>query len=365
MSASCQNRTRLLILLPTLQGGGAERVALTLLRHIDCTRFEPHLAVVDTRQADYMAELPAGIPLHDLDCRRVMRAGPAILRLVRRLRPALIMSTVSHLNLMVAMLKPFIGRSTAVVARETTLLATDRRSPAWSAAVRCFYPRLDHVVCQSHAMQQDVCTQAGIEPRRTTVIPNPLDLNRISELAKVDIEDHSVIGRRLIAVGRLSYQKGYDMLIEALSRCRDLPWHLVILGQGPMEADLRAQLERLGLDNRIELRGFVANPYPWMRRADALLLSSRYEGLPNVVLEALACGTPVVSTPDAPTREIIDGIEGCVVAEDFEAPAFESALRRWMSQPPARIAPVETQRYAVGEVTERYQDLFTALADAR
>jgi glycosyltransferase involved in cell wall biosynthesis len=362
MGSAAAPRVRLLTLLPTLKGGGAERVVLNLLRHLDTDRFDPTLAVVDSRDADLTQELPPNLRVVDLQCSRVSRAVPAIIRTVRTARPHVLLSTLSHLNLALAMARPLLPAGLCMVARESNTLShlvlQERYPRLWRAAHRLFYPRLDRFICQSEAMRDDLCAQFRVAPDRAVVIPNPLDLERIWQAAGTRTVAGTKRPTRLVAVGRLSPQKGFDHLLSALATCHDLPIELDLLGQGPEEARLRHQIATLGLQSRVRLLGFQSNPYPSLRNADALVLASRFEGLPNVVLEALACGTPVITTPVPAALEIARGLPpGCFeIASDFTTQALASALRAWMTGPRQRVAEGAMAAYAAPAITRRYEN---------
>jgi glycosyltransferase involved in cell wall biosynthesis len=362
--ASHTRLTRVLVLLPTLRGGGAERVILNVLQHLDQERFEPMLAVVDGRDADLGAEVPPSIALHDLRCTRVSRAAPRLVALIRRLRPHVVLSTVSHLNLMLALLRPLLPRATRLVAREainlSDYLVQEGMSNLWRLGFHRLYRRFDRVICLSRSMRDDLCAHFGVLERNAVVIPNPVDGPRLRELGGSEARADAP-GRRLVAIGRLAPQKGFDLLIDALARCRDLPLQLDILGKGPAGPDLQRQIDSLALQDRVRLRGFVANPYVCLRQADALVLSSRYEGMTNVVLEALACGTPVVTTPVPGALEILQGSGHGQVAADFTAASIEQALRAWFARPRQRVGAEATRDHDIKHVTLRYEE---ALLDA-
>ena len=134
---------------------------------------------------------------------------------------------------------------------------------------------------------------------RSVIIHNPVDMEKIrnSVGAPVDHPAFRAGGTVLVAAGRLEHEKGFDLLIEAMALLPDTRVQVVILGEGRLESELRALARKHGLDGRVHFAGFQKNPFAWFAKADAFVLSSRYEGFPNVVLEALACGTPVISTP--------------------------------------------------------------------
>lgn len=356
-----QGRTRLLFLIPTLTGGGAERVVVTLLQHLDRARFELALAVVDTRDAAFRDQVPADVEFIDLGCRRVRQALPKLVRLLWRRRPDVVMSTLGHLNLALAIVRPLLPGGTRYVARETTIVSHGiteyRRSRLWAWAFRRFYGRFDRVICQSRAMRDDLVANFALDAKRTVIIHNPVDRARIVEAAASPVQSVTPPGMlRVVAAGRLSIEKGFDLLLDALALARRRDLHLTILGDGPLRAELTARAEARGIADRVRFAGFLRNPYPTIGAADLFVLSSRYEGFPNVVLEALACGTPVVATP-APggVREILDGVAGCVVADEVSAQALATALDRWQ---PSRVPPAAVAPYAVKHIVEAYEAEF-------
>lgn len=351
-------RQRLLFLIPTLTGGGAERVVVTLLQHLDRERFELALAVVDTRDAAFRDQVPGDVEFIDLGCRRVRYALPKLLRLLWRRRPDVVMSTLGHLNLALAMVRPLLPRGTRYVARETTVVSRGignyRNVRLWAWAYRRFYGRFDRLVCQSRGMQDDLVHSFGLDPARMVIIPNPVDRARIAAACgAVAMPSALPASFHAVAAGRLSTEKGFDLLIDALAIARRRDLQLKILGEGALKDELMARAQVRGVAGRVEFCGYLHNPYPTFAEADLFVLSSRYEGFPNVVLEALACGTPVVATP-APggTREILDGVGGCIVADAVTAEALANALDRWE---PSRIPASAVDPYAVERVVAAYE----------
>lgn len=368
LDAMRDNRRRLLFLIPSLRGGGSERVMVSLLRHLNRAMFQMTLAVVDMRNAVYSSDVPKDVELIDLRCSRVRLAIPWIARLIWQRKPDVVFSTLGHLNLAVAILRPALPTGVRFIARESivvSLLPVAYRIPRWwRLAYRMFYGRFDLIVCQSMDMRDDLIENFGMPAGKTVVINNPVDVALVRRLARNPILNGIVTRRQngrnqigLVAVGRLTAQKGFDLLIEALRLCKDLPLHLTLLGEGPMRGDLEQMTIEKGLKDRVQFVGYQANPYPFLRQADALVLSSRFEGFPNVVLEALACGTPVIATP-APggVREILDGLEGCVLAENVSAESLADALASFKGG--YRMPPTAVARYDVKAVVRRYERVF-------
>lgn len=359
-----------LAVVPTLQSGGSERVLTTLLRHFDPSQVDVTLAVVDSRDAVLASALPPDCRWLDLRRTRVMSAVPLLCRLIWNRRPQLVFSTLGHLNLMLALIKPLLPRGTAVVARESSVLSeqilTERRPALWRWAFRRYYSRLDHIICQSKVMRRDLCQKFGVDQSKTSLIPNPVDTELIAHLSTELILDASqarLDGEvRLVAVGRLVPIKGFDILIHALRRLDNPSIHLDIIGEGPELARLRKLAESLDIAANVHFRGYQANPYFWMRQADALVMSSRHEGLPNVVIEALACGTPVITSPIPAALEIIDGIPYTGAAHGMSADDLADALARWLAGPRGRVPSQYVARFEASVVTRQYEGVLRHVA---
>jgi glycosyltransferase involved in cell wall biosynthesis len=365
------DRTRILLLLPSLGGGGTERVMVTLASRLDRSRFSPHVAVLE-KKGPYVDALPPDVPLHDLAVKRVRNAVPSVIRLVWKLRPAVVLSNISHLNLMLLGSRPLLPKEVQLWVRETIVVS------AWMAAevknpriigglYRRLYPCADGIVCQCDAMLNDVNQAFGVPREKMVRIYNPVEVDHIRSLADAAASPYSGQGPHLVACGRMIPMKGFDLLIEAMAEvARAVPTAgLTILGEGPDEASLRARAERLGLAEKVHFAGFQSNPYAWMKWADLFVLSSRYEGLPNVMLEALALGTPVVGM-DCPggVREIL---EACPIgrtspAEDVPglAGAIVETLNAQSKSRPAEGLEDFLDRFRVEQVIREYEEIFSA-----
>jgi glycosyltransferase involved in cell wall biosynthesis len=363
-------REKVLLILPTLCAGGAERVMITLLQQIDRSRFELTLAVVDIRGAVFLQDLPSDVVLVDLKCVRVRYAIPRIIALVWRLRPDVVLSTLGHLNLALAIVRPLLPRRVRFIAREASIVSEVNSENAcrwcWDIAYRWFYSRFDAIVCQSQFMASDLVDNFRVAWTKVRVINNPIDVGRVRSLASDPMDDPAqhfggVEGRPLVlvAAGRLSHEKGFDLLIHAMHQCADLPLRLLILGEGSLRPDLERLALQLGIAARVSLVGYQSNPFSFLARADAFVLSSRYEGFPNVVLEALACGTPVIATAaKGGTGELLEGVAGCVQAPDVSAGGLALAIRSWCAGERRRVDPSCTDRYRAARICAEYERLF-------
>jgi glycosyltransferase involved in cell wall biosynthesis len=359
-------RTRVLFTIPDLEGGGAERVVVTLLTHLDRARFEPHLALV-VRRGPYLSDLPPDVTVHDLG-----GAGPLALvrlvRLIRRLRPAVVFSSRTFYSSVVLLLKAFAPAGVRFVTRENNLPSVHVPTMTFGAFKRRLYPvahrRADAVVCQCEEMRDDAA-RAGVPPERLVVIANPLDLERAAARARDAVRPFPTGGRHLVAAGRLVPAKGFDLLLEALprvwERVPDATLHL--LGEGPEADALRARAERLGAAGRVRLEGFCVDPYPYYRHADLVVVPSRYEGFPNVALEAMAGGTPVVAFDFPGGSPVIEGVNGWRVPAGDTA-ALGDRIAEVLQAPPLPRSQVAASiaHHDVGKVIAAWERLFAGEA---
>jgi len=367
-------RHHILFLIPSLRGGGAERVIVTLLRHLDRSRFRLTLAVVDLRDAVYRDDLPQDVELIDLGCTRVRYALPRIATLIWKRRPDVVFSTLGHLNLALAIIRPLLPNRIRYIARETSIVSETLRgyslSGLWRLAYRQFYCRFDTVVCQSRYMRDDLVGNFAFPSIKAVVIHNPVDTDRIRRLAAENVltgmmpdgKNYAIPVIHLVAVGRMVPVKGFELLIEALALCRDPRLRLTLLGEGPLRKELETLAASRGVAGQVRFAGFQKNPYPFFAQADAFVLSSRFEGFPNVVLEALACGIPVIAAP-APggVREILKGVGDCVIAEAVSSDALASAINHWKASGMKRLdANVVVAAYGIDRVVPRYEDVVGA-----
>ena len=365
----CKKRRSILFIIPSLSQGGAERVIVTLLRNLDQHQFKMVLAVVDMRGGVLHEEVPDDVEFIDLACSRVRYAIPKIIHLIWQRRPDVVFSTLGHLNLALAVMRPFLPSGVKYIAREASIVSETLKSETpsflWRFMYRFFYGRFDLLVCQSFAMQRDLIENFALEKKRMVVIHNPVDVQHIQYLSKIGRFTEPLRDRlspegeiiSLVTAGRFSAEKGFDLLIEAIALCNDHRVQLTLLGDGPLRRELELLTCKLGLEGRVRFVGYQKNPFPFFAQADAYVLSSRHEGFPNVVLEALACGTPVIATPAiGGVTEILNDLEGCMQARGISAVALSHAIQEFHYG--RRISPSVLDPYAVKVIVERYAKEF-------
>jgi glycosyltransferase involved in cell wall biosynthesis len=292
--------TRVAFVIPSFAGGGAERVMLALAGGLDRARFQPEIVVLDGA-GPWRSLVPQGVPATDLGARRIRQAIRPLVRVLRARRPGIAISTIGALNLALLAARPFLPRDMRIVVREANTPHRHAAGAAGRAFYRWAYPRLyrraARVIVPAAYLARELAEDFGVPAEKIALLHNPVDEAGL-RAAAVPVARAPGPGPRYVAVGRLARQKGFDRLMAFMSGA-DPAAHLTILGEGPARAELEAERDARGLAARVSLPGFAADAPRHVAGADALLLPSRWEGLPNAALEALALGTPVIAADEA------------------------------------------------------------------
>ena len=325
----------LFIIIPNLEMGGSERVIITLLRHFDASIFNITFIVLTKVNDELLSSLPTHIKFLHLGKKTVLSSLPHLISLIRRKKPDIVFSNLNHLNLALCVCSVFLPRRTQLVARESTIISANlhhyRYPHFWALLFRIFYRNFAKIVCQSSAMQHDLVENFNVRAEKTIIVNNPLDIKTIKKSATISAvqlkqnpDDQRV---QLVSVGRFRPEKRFDRLVEAIAFLNSDLYHLTCVGDGSELETVKAQVAELGLNSQISFVGFQKNPYPYIQAADALILSSDYEGAPNVVLEALGLNIAVVTTPaKGGVAEMVADHKRAVMADALTAVSLGKAI---------------------------------------
>jgi len=355
------------IVLHDLRGGGAERACLRLARGMVASGRQVELVLVRGEGA-YLSQIPPGVGVTVLDRPRVSQAIWALAAHFRRTRPASILSALTHMNLATILAARLSGIRARVVISERNQIsakAHDAKGPwqrALYRAVPFIYRAADHVVAVSGGVAQDLSHFGHLPGGKIRVIHNPVFDPDIALLSQ-EPPAHSWFEPKgppiILAAGRLHRQKGFDVLLEAFAIARaEVDCRLVILGEGPERAALMAQAERSGLAYDIDMPGFCENPFALMARAGAFVLSSRWEGFPNALVEAMACGAPVIATdcPSGPQEILQDGDIAPLVPVDDAKALGHTILATLLAPPDTNRSRMRAHAFSVTAAAHQYLD---------
>lgn len=362
------DRKRLLVVSPSLHGGGAERFASTLLAHLDRSRFECHLCLFRDRVT---------YPLRDDVTRHLVpKSRPwhtpgsiiALRRLLRDVAPDVVLGVMGPVGWLLAAARGH-DRHPRLVVRLAS--STKRRVPRTDVLaarlVWSFLRRADRLVPNSEALGHEVRARLGRERESVVeVIGNPLDLEQMRRLAAAEPSGaEPADGPTVVSVGRLTRVKRPDILLDAFAHLtRDVRATLFVLGDGPLREAMERRARRLGIAGQVRFVGFVPNPYAWLARADLFVLTSDFEGLPNALIEAQALGVPAVATrcPTGPEEIVEHGVTGELVKVG-SVKSVSEAMGRLLADAELRAdmgkaaAARMRARYAVGPIVRRWEEL--------
>lgn len=309
--------TRVTLFIPTLAGGGAEGAMLNLAGELSNRQYDVYLVVANAK-GERADEVPEAVTVTDCSRSSLVASLPDLARHLRATAPDALISSTNAANLVAIWAVLLSNTSPTTVVRVENMTSRQvenyekRRYRAIPHLVKAFYDRPDTIVAVSRGVARDISRIAGLEADDISVIYNPIVTPELIRKANQPT-DHPWLtdgsAPVILGVGRLTPQKDFSTLIRAFHRLlehRDA--RLVIAGKGEQRSDLNELAVDLEIDDRVSLPGFVPNQYAYMSNADVFVLSSAWEGFGNVLVEAMACGTPVVSTDcESGPEEILAG----------------------------------------------------------
>ncbi len=278
-----------IFILPDLETGGAERIVTTIANHLSRDRFEPKILLL-RKQGGYLNLLKKDIEVIDINTERIRHSLKPILREIYRRKPDIVFSGFGEVNAYLSLFIKLFPK-TKFIARETNVV-TQHVTRKEIKFFYNFYNNYHKIIAQSDDMMKDLIRNFGIKPGKVLKINNPVDFDFIDERMRTSVRPESFRYncKNVVAIGNLSARKGFDNLLKVFSRLKNENVLLHILGDGQDREILHQMKDFLGLKNVI-FHGRQENPYQFLKYADLFILSSRYEGFPNVLLEAGACGT--------------------------------------------------------------------------
>ena len=335
--------------LPTVRGGGAQRVIVNLVQGITERGVSVDL-VLAAATGVFLDQLPAAARVVDLRAGRLIRSLMPLTRYLRRERPRVLVSSMSHANLIALWAGRLAGGSTPVVVTVHETLSESTRGHLGGAVeprlLRMFYPWAAGVVAVSRGAADDLARSSGLPRERVQVVYNPVITPAVLAMARRDPQHPWFATGQppvVLGVGRLTPQKDFPTLLRAFGEVRrKLPARIMILGEGTERRRLEALAEELGVRDDVAFPGFRDDAVAYMARSALFVLSSTWEGLPTVLIEALMTGTRVVSTdcPSGPREILQDGRLGALVPVGDHR-ALAEAMHGALTRPPAPI-PQET-----------------------
>ncbi|QDV41218.1 4-alpha-N-acetylgalactosaminyltransferase [Stieleria neptunia] len=370
-------------MVSSMRGGGSERQVLLLAQALDRSRFEPHLYLTEA-SGEFLDQVPSDVPIHCFDScqdpgglyfpgRQLRRQTEFLRKVICDNQIDVVYDRTFHMTLIAG--KAAAGRrrvSTIVSPPHLALPLVEKRFVALKRRrLAAAYRNSDVVVAVSRQAAESAETYYGLAKGSVVVVQNPVDVAALRKSAGTPpprSRDQTV----LVCVGRMTEEKGHADLIDALAMVKSQwpdnrpPWTVRLIGDGPLRSELESRAESLGLSDPIQFIGSLASAAAEINAADALVLPSRFEGMPNVVLEAMALGTPVIATRAGGTIELQGDAPTAFWAEPGDPPSLAQAILQFAANP----QQAELQRVAAEQlvdsdhhretITKRIEDLLDA-----
>jgi len=321
---SKSNKISILFVIPSLNGGGAERVFVNIIRTIDDQKFDKKLLLIDNSGV-FVDLVPQDVEIITMKSRQTRISFLPLLKNIKSINPQIVVSTTNRMNILTLLVSIFIKNRTKFVVREPNMPSSqfnNKQIPHYYKwLIRLLYPKADLIIAQTKAMKKEINQIFNIPQNKIVVLTNPIDMRYINDNVKSANNPYNNKKINIIASGKLKKQKGYDFLIRSFYNVmkNNRQFLLHILGEdddnGIHKQELISLSKKLGIADNVVFHGFISNPFPYYKYADLFVLSSKWEGLPNVILEALYLKTPIVVTDCNPYfHEILEeGKNGFIV----------------------------------------------------
>lgn len=357
-------KKKVAILVPSLRGGGAERVIVNIVRYLNHEKFDVKLIVLK-KEGPYVSLLPQNLDVIDLNTYRVRNSLFKLIRELNNFKPDVIFSTHYHLNLALLAIKKFLRGTPKLIIREANTPSkvlnelTKTKREILTNLYKKLYPKSDLIIAQCKDMKEDIINTLEIDDKKVKYIYNPLDIEKINE-SKEGENPYKAGNINLLSVGRLAHQKGFDNLLDAFKIVANkIPEsHLTILGEGNLKSALNEQAVALGISDKLTFASFKGNPYPYYYYADTYILSSRWEGFPNTLLEALACGTKVVATNcKSGPKEILGEDEFGILVEEGNHNAMAAGILRSITE--ENRTKDRAEYFSIKKIVKEYEEVLS------
>lgn len=349
----------ILFILPDLETGGAERIVTTIANNLPRERFEPKILLL-RKEGGYLEFLKDDVEIIDIKTPRIRHSLKPIIKEIRKRKPDIVFSGFGEVNAYLALFIKFFPKI-KFIARETNVVSKHVNRKEIRFFYK-FYNNYDEIICQSDDMQNDLIENFKIKKEKLIKINNPVDFDFINEKLATSEKPGSFKDdfKNIVAIGNLSSRKGFDNLLKVFIHLKNEKILLHILGDGRDKELLHQMKKDLGLENVI-FHGQQKNPYQFLKFAELFILSSRYEGFPNVLLEAGACGTYSLANncPGGITEIIQLGINGEISNienhEEFAGNILRSLQHNHDS---AAIKNSISSRFSKEIILDKYENIF-------
>ncbi|MFD1600086.1 glycosyltransferase [Halobellus rarus] len=364
------DRPRLAFYIPNLSVGGAEQVTVDIVNGLAARGQDVEL-IISHATGELLPKVSDEVRVTILGSTRLPVVGivahvPALARYLRRVEPAAIFPQMTHASVTCLAARRLVDVETAVFPTKHCAFGESDEVTLKSEALRrlatALFPTADGIIGVSRGVADSLIEKMDLDPDRVSVLHNPVEIESIRERANqpVDhewVEDDDV--DIVLFVGRLERQKDLETWLRTFARVQEQnpDTRGIVAGKGSQREALQSLAAELGIEDVVSIPGYVENPYRFMHKASTFLLTSRYEGLPTVIIEALACGCPVVATdcPSGPREILAEGEYGQLAAVG-DVDGLADAVVQTLADPlPAAVLRGRAENFAPDPILDEYE----------
>lgn len=364
-------KKKICFVIQNLNIGGAQRIFIHLINSLSEKKiYEIKLIIISNRYNDLIDQVNKNIEILFLNKRKAIFSFNSIIKKLNEIKPETVITTITNLNILLCLSKFFIKYNFKLLIREANILSLNSKKDYYYLKlilVRFLYKFSDKIICISKAVQNDLVYNYGIKINQTIVIYNPIDLKFIEEkindnnqINKVNkfLSNKLISNKKIIlSVGKLSPQKGFDLLIESMKYIKNNNYVLFIIGNGKKSL-YNKLISNYKLYNRVFIIDSDTNPYVLMKYSSVYICSSRYEGFGNTILEALSLGLPIISTPcHNGTNEIIEDNKYCEVLPNFHPKTMAKAINNKILKNNFKKYKHNLDRYEIKNIIKLYEEV--------
>lgn len=354
-------------------GGGAARTMLNIINHLDRTKFKATLVTLDFTYS-YEKYVRKDVEFIKLPVKRLRQAIKPLAKLIQKKQPDLLFSTVPNYNTIAILAKLLSRTKTKIIVREAAYLGGSTKENIKLKGYGILYRIADRVIALSDGVKENLVARYHLNEKQINVIYNPVDVTHIKEESEKDIAEQQLFNgskKIIITAGRFVAEKDHLTLLRSFARIDPkLNVHLILLGEGELEDELKQEADNLHITDRVSFLGFKQNPYAYIKRADVFALTSTTEGFGHVLVEALALGIPVVSTRCNPGAEEILGDETYgMLADVGDVEHMAQNLERALTLSDEKKEAVITKgkkraaQFAAHQIVKQYERTFLEVMD--
>lgn len=351
---------KIVFIVSNMKIGGAQRVISTIINNLNYNKFSPTLILIKAEGA-YLKKINPSCPIIDLKSNHLRSTTIKLISIIQKLKPVVIFTTLGHINLFIALISILLPQKTILIGRATNITSHRLRNNITGLIskllIRYLYPKLTFIVCQSKYMKKDFISNFKIPKRKLVIINNPINSFQASQKKIQKIKEAT--NYRFIAIGRFDEIKQFDHIIRAFSKLKHHNIELTLLGDGKERFKLEALVKRYKLSDKIHIIGYRLNTDIYFRNADCLIITSKSEGFPNVVIEAHSYGLPVLGYNVPSINEIIiNDINGLLIEPNIPC-LIEGILKiKDKDFDPNAITKIAKNKYNKDLILNLYENLF-------